>query len=229
LQPRKFIVRSDASLGWLISDLIEDGYCRWDDHCILSTSNQSHYFQIVDNRLCIKNSIRQLQDRSVAIIIETAAPQQRIFTVNVNITGNSSPSFSSDIYNATLRNDVAPETAVSFDKEITLINVSNSTDLHISIISNSTNLPFILNYRKRRDAHYAKLYISRRLRPTDGTFQSFYIGALDKHSLIRLAVARIDISLEELPISAPKFNSAHYFRQVDKLQPHATVLRVTAK
>ncbi|CAG9529634.1 unnamed protein product [Cercopithifilaria johnstoni] len=161
-------------------------------------------------------------------MVETITPQ-RIFIINVNIVGNSSPSFSADIYNATLRNDVIPETAVLFDKEIRMINVPNSTDLHISIISNSTDLPFVLSYKKKRNIHYAELYISRRLKLTDGIFQSFYIGALDKRNLIRLAVARIDISLEEVPVSAPKFNNVHYFKQMDELRPHVTVLRVAAK
>ncbi|VBB27232.1 unnamed protein product [Acanthocheilonema viteae] len=161
-------------------------------------------------------------------MVETSVSQQ-MFVIDVNITESSSPSFSANIYNATLWNDIVPETVISFDNEIRMVNVPNSTDLHISIISNSTNLPFALNYKKKRNIYYAKLYISRRLRPTDGTFQSFYIGALDKHNLIRLAVARIDINLDESSVSTPKFNSVHYFRQMDELRPHVTVLRVTAK
>ncbi|EFO27656.1 hypothetical protein LOAG_00835 [Loa loa] len=133
-----------------------------------------------------------MEGQSIAITVETTTSQQ-MFIVNVNIARNSNPSFSADIYNVTLRNDIAPGAVVPFETEITM------------------------------------LYISRRLRPADGAFQSFYIGALDKNNLIRLAIARIDVSFEQLPVSAPKFNNVHYFRQVDELRPHVTVLRVTAK
>ncbi|VDK82940.1 unnamed protein product [Litomosoides sigmodontis] len=229
MNPKAIIIRSDAPSGWLISDLVEDGYCGWNDRCTLSFTNESQHFQIINNRLCTKNSLSQLQDRSIAITVKATAPE-RTFAVSVNITASSScPSFSAYIYNATLRNDIAPETLISFDKEIEVVNVPNSVDLHISIISNSTNLPFLLSHSKRQNIHYTKLYISRRLRPSDGIFQSFYIGALDKRNLIRLAVARIDVSLKEVHVSAPKFNNVHYFKQMNELRSHVTVLRVTAK
>ncbi|VDO49168.1 unnamed protein product [Onchocerca flexuosa] len=152
-----------------------------------------------------------------------------MFIINVNIAGNSTPSFSANIYNATLRSDIIPETVIPFETEITVTNVPDSMDLSVSIISNSTNLPFALTSEKKGNIYYAELYASRRLTPTDDTFHSFYIGALDKHNLIRLAVARIDINFERQSMNAPKFNNLNYFRQMDKLPPHVTVLRVTAK
>lgn len=75
-----------------------------------------------------------------------------------------------------------------------------------------------------------QLFTSRRLRPTDGTSQCFYIGALDRQHLIRLAVARIEINFHKAPfIGPPHFNNDHYFKQVNELRPYATVIRVTAK
>uniref|UniRef100_A0A1I8EI72 Cadherin domain-containing protein n=1 Tax=Wuchereria bancrofti TaxID=6293 RepID=A0A1I8EI72_WUCBA len=125
-------------------------------------------------------------------MVEITTKPEQIFIVNVNIAGNSTPSFSSDIYNVTLGNDIVPEMIIPFETDI------------------------------------AMLYVSRRLKPTDDTFQSFYIGALDKQNLIRLAVARIDVNFKQLPISGPKFSNLNYFRQFDKLPPHVTVLRVAA-
>ncbi|MCP9264161.1 Cadherin domain protein [Dirofilaria immitis] len=194
LEPKIFIVRSNAPIGWLISDLVEDGYSTGHDHFSLPISNQSHYFQIINNRLCTKNSINHLKGRSMAIVVETTAPK-RMFVINVNIAANSTPSFSADIYNITLRNDITLESVIPFETEIMVAN----------------------------------LYVSGRLRPTDDTFQSFYIGALDRLNLIRLAVARIDINFEQHPMNVPKFNNRHYFRQMEKLEPNATVLRVAAK
>uniref|UniRef100_A0A915Q850 Cadherin domain-containing protein n=1 Tax=Setaria digitata TaxID=48799 RepID=A0A915Q850_9BILA len=228
MEPRILTVRSDSPVEWLISDLAEDGYSEPDEFCSLHTSDQSDYFQIINNRLYTKSSVSDLQGQSVAIVVETAAPQ-RMFILNVTVAGNSTPHFSAAIYRAAVRNDVTPEMAIPIEPEITVVNVSESLDLHISIISNSTNLPFLLMHKKRRDTHYAKLYVSRIMRPTDETFQSFYIGALDKRNLVRLAVSRIDISFEPLPASVPKFSSINYFKQVDRLPPHVTVLRVTAK
>uniref|UniRef100_A0A183CZF3 Ku domain-containing protein n=1 Tax=Gongylonema pulchrum TaxID=637853 RepID=A0A183CZF3_9BILA len=73
------------------------------------------------------------------------------------------------------------------------------------------------------------LYLSRRLQAPDSKIRSFYIGALDRQKFVRLAVARVDVTIEKVPANAPKFTTLNYFKHMDRLPPQTTVLRVTAR
>ncbi|VDK36025.1 unnamed protein product [Gongylonema pulchrum] len=154
-KPKILTVRWDAPFGWLVSDLVEDGYARKHENCSLHTSNHSQYFQIIDNRLLVQSPIKHLQGRTIAIVVQTIAPE-RVFAINVHISGSLATRFSSDVYGIKIREDTAPETLVPSSPEITLIN-SSSSNLHISIISNSTNLPFVIVAKRRQNLTYARV------------------------------------------------------------------------
>ncbi|VDN07215.1 unnamed protein product, partial [Thelazia callipaeda] len=226
--PKLFNVRWDAPNGFLISDLVEDGFITFDDHCSLPDKEQSHNFQITDNRLYTKSSLKDLQGRSVAVVVQ-AVTSQRIIVINVDIVGNSTPHFSAHTYITKIRSDASSEMPLTFDPNITIVNAINSSDLYISVISNSSNLPFKLVDKIKENTHYAELYLSRRLKKSDGNLQSFYISVFDKRNLIRLTVARVDVFIEQISTTEPKFDRPKYLKEVARLPPHVTVLRVKAK
>uniref|UniRef100_A0A915AWG2 Cadherin domain-containing protein n=1 Tax=Parascaris univalens TaxID=6257 RepID=A0A915AWG2_PARUN len=135
-----------------------------------------------------------------------------------------------DIYVAHISSDTKPESEIHFEQNIALHYGNNHADIHYALLSAPPNrTAFTLINRKRIDGNIAQLYLTRRLTITDISKQSFYIGAIDKHTQRSIASARIDIYVDETQHEPPKFEASRYFTSRSIVVPHASVLRVTAR
>ncbi|VDM50341.1 unnamed protein product [Toxocara canis] len=182
-------------------------------------------------RIVVGKSISHLEGTSLVFyVLSNRGPYQRLITLNVDVTTEDAVNFLSDIYFARIANDAKPEREIHFNREIALHQTANYTDVHYTLMSAPPNrTAFTLINRKRIDGNIAQLYLSRRPLLSDLSNQSFYIGAMDRHTQRCIAMARIDILFETIVEDPPKFEASRYFTSRSIVLPHATVLRVTAR
>lgn len=131
-------------------------------------------------------------------------------------------------YLTTLNASLPSPLELNFTYPIAIKNES-SKEIYFSILSSTNSDLFQLqNIRNFRNGSFAKIFTIRKLYFHE-KFKEFFVGAIDRRINKRVAVAKIHVEFKHFTQSPPKFERNHFVIVQKTIQPHKTLMRLTAK
>ncbi|KAE9548545.1 hypothetical protein FO519_008238, partial [Halicephalobus sp. NKZ332] len=210
-----------------VADLAFDGICTEYEKLTIQKSEKSDFFVLKNHSIFTSKSLESLKNQKFLLnFLAERSPFERVLTIHLEIQNETSPEFTSKIYETSVDSTVKKETELIFSQRISLKN-EKSKEIYFGPVT-KTDFITIVNVKEFLNGSFAKIYSSRSPKPNE-VFQDIWIGAIDRRINKRIAIAKIVVKINSVEIAPPEFEQKVYSVVKKEIPAHSTIVRVKAK
>lgn len=220
-------MRFDVPPDFFVGDLAFDGICTEHEKLTIQPSDKSEFFVLKNYSIFTSKPLKNLKNQKFLLnFLAERKPFERVLTAHIEVQNETSPQFTSDIYEAAVDSTVKKETELLFPKRVSLEN-ERSNNIYFGPVTKTDFVTFV-NVKEFLNGSFAKLYVSRSVKPSE-SLHEVWIGAIDRRINKRVAVSKVVVKIKSVEIAPPEFEQKVYSIVKKEIPAHSTILRVKAK